>query len=435
MLQALLLWCYQVSRGYIKARTTIKRAVAIPTADILEHFTTSVTGLPTIRAFGAVDNAIEQMHTHLDRLSTANRYFWIFNRWLGLQMSFAGILFSTGTGIILLSAKSTVDTPLVGFALTFSMGFSRAIFQAVNNFAILESHMDATSSIIRYAELSTEDQGGDFAPENWPSKGEISIKNLDVTYSANLPLVLKNISFTIEAGKRLGVVGRTGAGKTSLTLTLLRLLEPQHGCIHIDGTDISTIKLKDLRSRIGFIPQDPVLFAGTIRSNLDYFNVIPEHRLEDALRRVRLLTSEDPEKSENQHTSISGPFTLDTPISANGTNISQGQRQLLCLARVILKKPNIVILDEATSAIDNETDELIQETIREVFEGTLVVVAHRLRSVVGFDKVLVLDGGRIAEFGSPSELVGKGEGGIFWGLVRESGDAEVLMKAFSSKVR
>lgn len=413
---ALLLWCAQVSRGYIKARSTVKRADAGPTADILEHFTSSAAGVSTIRAFGAVDKSVEQMHRHVDRLSTARRHFWIFNRWLGLQMSFVGILFSTGTGIILLSSESIIDTSLVGFSLTFSMGFSQAIFKAVNNFGILETYMDAAGGIIRYTELETEEQGGNEVTEDWPSKGEVEVNRLEVAYSADLPLVLKDVSFTIRAGQRIGIVGRTGAGKSSLTLSLLRLLEPRDGSIHIDGIDISTIKLKSLRSRIAFIPQDPVLFSGTVRFNLDYFKQVPESKLKEALRRVKLVAEEGDDKP--------GLFTLDSPISAGGANMSQGQRQLLCLARVLIKNPKIIILDEATSAVDNKTDLLIQDTIRTEFSGTLIVVAHRLRTIAPFDQVMVMSDGKVAEFGKPAELLKSKS--LFYNLVQDSGDKEFL---------
>jgi ABC-type bacteriocin/lantibiotic exporter with double-glycine peptidase domain len=165
----------------------VKRADAGPTADILEYFTSSTTGISTIRAFGAVDKSVEQMHRYLDRLSTARRHFWILNRWLGLQMSFVGILFSTATGIILLQSKSVISTSLVGFSFKFSMGFSQAIFKAVNNFGILESYMNATGAIIGYTELQTEKQGSNEVSEDWPSKGEVEVKGLDIAYSADFP--------------------------------------------------------------------------------------------------------------------------------------------------------------------------------------------------------------------------------------------------------
>jgi ABC-type multidrug transport system fused ATPase/permease subunit len=415
----LVICCANVSRSYIKARTTVRRADAEPTSAILEHFSSSAAGVSTIRAFGVVEETIEQMHRHVDQLSTARRHFWIFNRWLGLQMSLLGILFSSGTGMILLSSKSFTDTSLLGFSLTFSMGFSQAMNLATNHYGALENYMEAGGRVIDYTELQTEGQGGIEVPEDWPSKGKVEVKGLDIAYSANLPLVLKDVSFTVEGSQSIGIVGRTGAGKSSLTLSLLRLIEPRNGSILVDGTDISTVKLRDLRTRIAFIPQDPVLFSGTVRSNLDYFKQVPEDKLHDALRRVQLLADKGDEKS--------GLFTLDSPISTGGSNMSQGQRQLLCLARALIRKPRIIILDEATSAVDNKTDLLIQDTIKKEFDGTLIVVAHRLRTIAGFDQVIVMSDGKVVEIGKPDELLRKK--GMFYELVEDSQDKEFLTQA------
>jgi ABC-type multidrug transport system fused ATPase/permease subunit len=402
----------------------VKHADAEPTAEILEHFTSSAAGVSTIRAFGAVDMFVEQMDHRLDRLSIARRHFWIFNRWLGLQMSFVGIIFTMGTGVLLLSSKSVIeDASMMGFTLTFSMGLSQAIFKAVNNFGMLESYMDAAGALIAYSELETENQGGTDLSKTqpaWPSTGEVTVKNLDVAYSADLPLVLKNVTFTVQAGSRLGIVGRTGAGKSSLTLALLRLIEARAGSIVIDGIDISTIKLQALRSKIAFIPQDPVLFSGTVRSNLDYFHQIPDDRLREALRRVKLL-------AEDKNINL---FTLDSPISAGGANMSQGQKQLLCLARILAKNSKIVILDEATSAVDDKADLQIQETIRNEFNGTLIVVAHRLRTVASFDQVMVISDGRIAEMGKPDKLMR--DKGMFYSLVQSSVDKDFLTRALAA---
>ncbi|KAB8215049.1 P-loop containing nucleoside triphosphate hydrolase protein [Aspergillus novoparasiticus] len=413
---ALLYWCGQVSQRYIKARTTVKGADAEPTADILEHFTSCAAGVSTIRSFGAMDKLADQMHCHVDKLSTARRHFYMFNRWLGLQMSLVGILFTTGTGIVLLSSSSVIDASVVGFSLTFSMGFSQAIFKAINTFGMLETYMNAAGGVVAYSELNTEDQGGNEVPDDWPSRGEVEIKDLNVAYSPDLPLALRGISFIVQAGKRVGIVGRTGAGKSSLTLSLLRLIELQAGSILIDGIDISMIKLNSLRSRIAFIPQDPVLFSGTVRSNLDYFQQILDKDLEDALRRVKLLA----ERSSGND----GLFTLDSPISTGGSNMSQGQRQLLCLARILVRNPKIIILDEATSAVDNRTDLWIQDTIRTHFKGTLIVVAHRLRTIASFDKVVVMKDGNVAEVGIPAELL-KAKG-LFYDLVQNSDDRDLL---------
>ncbi|KAE8380230.1 P-loop containing nucleoside triphosphate hydrolase protein [Aspergillus bertholletiae] len=411
-------------RIYTSRNTTISTLAFLcaglqPTAAILEHFATASSGVSTIRAFGAEDRFVDQMHQHLDRLSVARRYFWVFNRWLGLQMSLIGILFSTRMGVFLLFSHS--DSPLVGFSLSFSMGLSEALFKAINAFGLLETCMDAAGTMTAYSELQIENQAGADVPKDWPSQREIIVNRLEAAYSANLPVVLKDISFTAAPGQRIGIVGRSGAGKSSLALALFRLIEARSGSIQVDGTDLSTVKVQSLRAKIAFVPQDPILFSGTVWSNLDYFQRASEDTLEDVLRRVKLLTVGDGKGGGR-----SGGLTLDSPISAGGANISQGQRQLLCLARILVQDPKVVILDEATSAVDNETDSWIQETIQHELHRTLIVIAHRLRSIASFDQVLVISDGQIVEAGRPVDLLRCQ--GAFYNLVQDSGDKDFLIK-------
>jgi ABC-type multidrug transport system fused ATPase/permease subunit len=233
-------------------------------------------------------------------------------------------------------------------------------------------------------------------------------------------------------------VGRTGAGKSSLTLALFRFLEATSGEIIIDGLDISKMDLHSLRSRLAIIPQDPVLFSGTIRSNLDPFNNYTDDVLRDSISRVHLVDSE-PGTPTGEHSSTgidaaNAPKNanlfrdLSSGVSESGGNLSQGQRQLLCLARAIVSRPKIMVLDEATSAVDMATDALIQRSIREEFTGsTLVVIAHRLSTIADFDRILVLSEGAVAEFGSPKELWEK-EGGLFRDMCEHSGEKDKLMK-------
>lgn len=255
---------------------------------------------------------------------------------------------------------------------------------------------------------------------------------------------MKGLTFSVNRNERIGVVGRTGAGKSSLTLALFRFLEARSGSIHIDGIDTSTIKLHDLRSRLAIIPQDPVLFSGTVRSNLDPFNHQTDAALRESLERVHLVGDSNstsgtatpaPEASsssttgagiQNKNTNIFK--NLDSQISEGGLNLSQGQRQLLCLARAIVSRPRVMVLDEATSAVDMHTDALIQRSIREEFtDATLLVIAHRLSTIADFDRILVLSDGKVAEYGTPRELWEKdGGSGVFRGMCEESGEKEKL---------
>jgi ABC-type multidrug transport system fused ATPase/permease subunit len=287
----------------------------------------------------------------------------------------------------------------------------------------------------QYTELPTESLGGQSPPAAWPTEGRIEVNDLVVAYAPDLPPVLKGLTFSVNRNERIGVVGRTGAGKSSLTLALFRFLEARSGSIHVDGLDISKIKLHDLRSRLAIIPQDPVLFSGTIRSNLDPFNHHTDAELRDCLERVHLVTNAASSAPSGSATPIgsvtpknTNPFAdLSSPVSEGGLNLSQGQRQLLCLARAIVSRPRVMVLDEATSAVDMHTDALIQRSIREEFtDATLIVIAHRLSTIADFDRVLVLSDGRVAEFGTPKELWEMGEGGMFRAMCEESGEREKL---------
>lgn len=270
--------------------------------------------------------------------------------------------------------------------------------------------------------------------------------------------MLKGLSFNVEKGQRVGIVGRTGAGKSSLTLALFRFLETREGKIVLDGIDLSKIKLHDLRSRLAIIPQDPVLFSGTIRSNLDPFDRYSDAELRDALERVHLVTSSGGESrasvagASGTQTPASVPepeqvslpsaeqaanknifSSLNSKISEGGLNLSAGQRQLLCLARELVAKPRLMVLDEATSAVDMATDELIQRSIRAEFGGaTMLVIAHRLSTIADFDRVLVMSEGKAVEFGTPRELFDK-EDGVFRGFVEQSGERDRLREVIEGK--
>lgn len=311
--------------------------------------------------------------------------------------------------------------------------------------------MNATERIVEYSRIPIEDQYGRDAqpgaenttmehtvPAAWPVEGRLDIEGLVVGYDPDLPPVLRGLSFKVTKNQRVGVVGRTGAGKSSLTLALFRFLEAREGSIRIDGIDISKIGLHDLRSRLAIIPQDPVLFSGTVRSNLDPFDDHTEADLYDAMERVQLIRSSingsgTAIPATLSETNINIFKSLSSRISEGGLNLSQGQRQLLCLARAIVSRPKIMILDEATSAVDMATDLLIQRSIREEFkDSTLIVIAHRLSTIADFDKILVMSDGKAVEFDTPRNLLE--ERGMFWGMVGQSGEKNSLERIILGEV-
>lgn len=265
----------------------------------------------------------------------------------------------------------------------------------------------------------------------WPEKGEIIFDNVEMRYRAQLPLVLSGLSMHVAGGERVGIVGRTGAGKSSIMSTLFRLVELSGGHIIIDGIDISTIGLHDLRSRLAIIPQDPTLFRGTVRSNLDPFHEHTDLELWSALRQADLVPADA--RPDEPRTKDSPRVHLDMVVEEDGLNFSLGQRQLMALARALVRGARIIVCDEATSSVDMETDDKIQNTIATGFRGrTLLCIAHRLRTIIGYDRICVMDAGRIAELGTPLELWQRD--GIFRGMCDRSGIRVEDIKSASAEM-
>ncbi|KAL5366084.1 P-loop containing nucleoside triphosphate hydrolase protein [Aspergillus floccosus] len=361
-----------------------------------------------------------------------------------LQLTLAAVVECTGVilaGIIVSPAMIVLSTALLGCCIWYARRYLvvaqqikaieaayrgpiyelfNALVLGVRTYSNLDMDMNAVKQVTEYLSLQMEDfdRGAD-VPLSWPSHGRLEIRDLNVRYGPGLPPVIQRLRFNVESGQRIGIVGRTGAGKSSLVLALFRFLEIREGDgqILIDGVDISSIKLETLRSRLTIIPQNPVLFAGTIRSNLDPRSIHDDSELLRALQYVSWTPA------------------LDASVREGGSNFSVGQRQLLCLARAMITSPRILVLDESTSAVDRTTDDLIQRAVRSNFSGqvgpTLLVIAHRISNVVDFDKILVLDAGRAVEFGSPRELMGKSNG-VFKGMVEKDADREHLWELINS---
>nr|UZP48229.1 AvaQ [Aspergillus versicolor] len=440
----LLLCCLHLSSTFLAGAREIKRLESIAKSPVLEHFGSSLTGLLTIRAFGKADVYVNHMYARIDRHARASWNAWLFNRWLGLRMTFAGAVFTTATAALVVYMPS-ISASMAGFVMSFALQFNFAVSLGIRCYANLEMDMNATERVLEYTSLETEDQAGEQPPAAWPTHGRIEVQDLVVGYAPELPPVLNGLSFTVEMGQRVGVVGRTGAGKSSLALALFQFLKPRQGNIFIGGLDIAKLNLHALRSRLAVIPQDPVLFSGTLRSNLDPFDEHTDMELYNALERVHLLSFDDTLTLPSHSTPASSVTSawlseidpksnmfasLASPISEGGMNLSQGQRQLLCLARAIVSQPKIMILDEATSAVDMQTDWLIQKSVRAEFgrnASSLLVIAHRLSTIADFDRILVMDAGRAVEFGSPRELL-ESESGFFRTLVENSGEKAVLEK-------
>jgi ABC-type multidrug transport system fused ATPase/permease subunit len=429
----LLAICMHYALRYLTGAREVKRIESNSKSPVFESFGAALMGISTIRAFDKAEIYVQRMYRKIDTYAQAYWHLWLFNRWMGFRLNMVGAIFATITAALIVSIRG-VDASLAGFALSFALEYTVALVWALRQYANVELDMNAVERIVEYSNIPVEDQSGDPVPAAWPTEGRLEVADLVVGYASDLPPVLKGLSFSVKRNQRVGVVGRTGAGKSSLTLALFRFLEAREGIVLIDGIDISKIRLHDLRSRLAIIPQDPVLFSGTVRSNLDAFDEHNDAELRDALERVHLVkgttaasaepsgttTPVDPNSNKNIFRK------LTSKISEGGLNLSQGQRQLLCLARAIVSRPKIMVLDEATSAVDMETDALIQRSIREEFQdSTLIVIAHRLSTIADFDKILVMGDGKVLEYDEPRLLMEK-ESGEFRKMVEESGEREVL---------
>ena len=451
----LLVLCAKITSLYLAGAREVKRLDSNAKSPIFEQFGSVLAGIGTIRAFGKSEEYINRMFDKIDAHASTTWHLVLFNRWLTWRLNIVGAFFAILITAVIVYIR--INASLAGFALSFALQYSTALIWSAKKYADVELSMNAVERVSEYAKIPIEDQNKKSpVPAAWPTEGRLEVDSLVAAYAPDLPPVLKGLSFDIEKNQRVGVVGRTGAGKSSLTLALFRFLEPRSGSIHIDGIDISTIALSTLRSRLAIIPQDPVLFSGTVRSNLDPFDNHTDAELRDALERVHLIRSSGGDntgtasRDDGPTTSASTPpsdnsaaptltnpraalktnrniFTsLTSPISEGGLNLSQGQRQLLCLGRAIVARPKLMILDEATSAVDMATDALIQRSIREEFQdATLIVIAHRLSTIADFDKVLVMEEGKRVEYDSPARLI-EMEAGVFRGMVEQSGEVANL---------
>ncbi|KAH9028054.1 hypothetical protein EDB83DRAFT_2526416 [Lactarius deliciosus] len=419
-----------LGRIYMKAQIGIKREMSNAKAPVLGHFGASVAGLTSIRAYGAQLAFREESYRRIDKYSRASRSFWNMNRqveWINSRIDFLGGLFAASLAAYLIYVPNERALPSdTGFSLTMAIGFSSLILwwvRNLNDFEVSSNSLERMHSYIN-AEQEPKPTEQGIPPAYWPASGDLRVEKLSARYSLDGPKVLHDISFHIKSGERVGVVGRTGSGKSSLTLSLLRCIFTE-GSVYYDGQLTSSINLDALRSNITIIPQIPELLSGSLRENLDPFLQYDDAALNSALHASGLFSLQTDDED--------GRLTLDSQISSGGGNLSVGQRQILALARAIVRGSKLLILDEATSAIDYKTDTVIQTSLRTELTGdvTLITVAHRLQTIIDADKVMVLDAGRIVEFDKPSELL-KLENGRFRSLVDESGDKDLLYSMASS---
>ncbi|XP_051926933.1 ATP-binding cassette sub-family C member 3-like isoform X2 [Hippocampus zosterae] len=401
-----------VQRFYVATSRQLKRLESVSRSPIYSHFSETITGSSVIRAFGRHSAFVFMSDMKVDENQKSYYPGIVSNRWLGVRIEFIGNCIVLFAALFAVTGKNDLNPGLVGLSVSYALQVTMSLNWMVRMTSDLENNIVAVERVKEYSETKTEApwEIEDKKPHpDWPMQGNVEFHNYSVRYREGLDLVLKNLTLSVKGGEKVGIVGRTGAGKSSMTLCLFRLLEAAEGEISIDDVKISEIGLHDLRSKLTIIPQEPVLFSGTLRVNLDPFEKYSDDEVWKALEHSHL------------HKFVSNqPAKLEMECSEGGENLSVGQRQLVCLARALLRKTRILILDEATAAVDLETDDLIQSTIKTQFEDcTVFTIAHRLNTIMDYTRVLVLDKGQIAEFDTPSNLIS--QRGIFYGMAKDAG--------------
>uniref|UniRef100_A0A8C7F077 ABC-type glutathione-S-conjugate transporter n=1 Tax=Oncorhynchus kisutch TaxID=8019 RepID=A0A8C7F077_ONCKI len=401
-----------VQSFYVATSCQLRRLESVSRSPIYTHFNETVQGASVIRAFGEQHRFIVQANKRVDFNQTSYFPRFVATRWLAVNLEFVGNGVVLAAAILSVMGKDTLSPGIVGLAVSHSLQVTGILSWIVRSWTDVENNIVSVERVKEYADTAKEavwTVEGSSLPLAWPQTGTIEFQDYGLQYRKGLDWALKGITLKIQEREKVGIVGRTGAGKSSLALGIFRILEAAKGAIYIDGVNIAEIGLHDLRSRITIIPQDPVLFSGSLRMNLDPFDTYTDEEIWSSLELAHLknFVSNLPDK-------------LNYECSEGGENLSLGQRQLVCLARALLRKTKILVLDEATAAVDLETDTLIQSTIRQQFEDcTVLTIAHRLNTIMDYTRVIVMDKGHISEMDSPTNLISNR--GQFYRMCREAG--------------
>ncbi|KAI9348731.1 P-loop containing nucleoside triphosphate hydrolase protein [Zopfochytrium polystomum] len=397
---------YFLQAYYLKSSREIKRLNVTASSPIFSLAGTTIAGAAVIRSFQKQQPYFAKFSALQDVNQSGMLTMLASNKWLQVRIEFLGAVISGGAALFAVIERSNLSPGMAGLSLSYAFQVVNYLYTMMRVYGDIENSSTSLERLVEYSNLESEgSQETSFPlPPTWPDNGAIAFTDYSLRYRKATPLVLKNITFSVNAGEKIGIVGRTGAGKSSLSAALFRIVEPATGTITIDGVDITTVGLTDLRSRMTIIPQDPVLFASTVRENLDPTGKCTDEEMWAALEKAHLKTK-----------------GLDAKIQSGGENLSVGERQLFCLARAILRRSKVLVLDEATAGIDLQTDALLQATIRSEFRDvTVLTIAHRIRTILDSDRILVMDAGRVAEFDAPARLR-EDPGSLFAKLVESAG--------------
>ncbi len=427
-----LIYYFVVVRNiFVTSSRELKRLEGVARSPIFAMMTESLSGIATIRANDAKKYFIRKFEGVHDMHTRTFFSFIAASRWVGFRMdSLAFLMMSCVCFLSVLFHKQgwfNVDPAILGLSISMLLQLCASFQWCIRQSAEIVNQMVCVERVLQYGKIEPEAplklESDTDLDESWPHDGSIHVKNVAVRYRPTLPLALNGASFSVPSGARVGVVGRTGSGKSTIVQTLFRLLEVERGEIQIDNVNIAEVGLHRLRTSISVIPQHPTLFSGcTVRENLDVFGLHSEEAIYEALKSAHL-----------GEVIAELPKGIDSIVAEGGSNFSVGQRQLLCLARAILCKNKILILDEATASVDRRTDQMLHESLHESFgDATVIAVAHRLDTIIDHDYVLVLGQGKVLEFGPPCDLL-KNKGGPFFTMVEDTGETtakELRERAF-----
>ncbi|KAF5691416.1 ATP-binding protein cassette (ABC) transporter [Fusarium circinatum] len=446
-----------IGEAYTRTAVVIKRLTSSAQSPVFSQFADTLAGLPVIRARSGMSSRFrEELAARLRAWSASAEASFNANRWVAVRVDLVTALVGLSAGIIAVSQTGVVAAGLVGFSLTNANGLSQTILLLVRAMNDLEVEMQSFHRVREYVKLEPEEKDdktypeeGEYTddpchviPQNWPRSGEIEFRNVTIRYDPDGSDILTGINLKFKAGERVAIIGRTGSGKSTLVLSLLRFTHVVSGEILYDGVDITKIPRHRLRESLTIIPQEAVLFNGTVESNLDPSGRVPKDILDKALDNCKGIASFSPHTSDDSDNDTqfrddeNNSVNLSTSVDARGENFSHGQRQVLSLCRALIRQSKLMLLDEATASMDYETDRGIQTVLRRELEAvgggrTLVTIAHRLRTIIDYDTIVVMSGGRVLEYGSPRDLYNSR--GQFYDMVYHSGEMEDLQASLETE--